>query len=124
MARRSLLPLLVLLLMAIVAWAGTPPTKDAASSTAAQHKTSKKHSSKKTLRKTKTIEHQTNARDLERPPALARHLAKRFETIPGNGGEPSDGPGSAEDEAFMARAFPDTDIPVDRINTMRASFST
>ena len=122
MARRSLLPLSVFLLMAIVAWAETPPTKGAASSTAAQHKTSKKHSSKN--RKTETIEHQTHARDLERPPALARHLAKRFEAIPGNGGEPSDGPGSAEDEAFMARAFPETDIPVDRINTMRASFST
>ncbi len=56
------------------------------------------------------------------PPALGRHLEKLRQAIPGNGGEPSEGPDSAADQAFFQRAFPDSDIPVDRIEFARQSF--
>ncbi len=59
-----------------------------------------------------------------RPPALARHLERLQQTIPGNGGEPAEGPGGAEDYAFLQRAFPDTDIPLARLEAARASYST
>jgi len=56
------------------------------------------------------------------PPALGRHLEKLRQAIPGNGGEPSDGPDSAADQAFFQRAFPDPDIPVTQIEFARQSF--
>jgi hypothetical protein len=62
------------------------------------------------------------AQDDNLPPALGRHLEKLRQAIPGNGGEPRDGPDSAADQAFFQRAFPDTDIPVTRIEFARQSF--
>jgi len=52
------------------------------------------------------------------PAALARHM-KRFEAIPGTEGMHPEGPGSADAERFLARAFPDTDIPLERIEAAR-----
>jgi len=55
----------------------------------------------------------------DRPPALARHLEKLMQTIPGNGGE--GGSGSAADWRFMTRAYPDVDISVDKTEAARAA---
>ena len=54
------------------------------------------------------------------PPALAEHLQQLSEAIPGNGGER--GPGSADDAAIQALAYPDTDIPLARLDAARAAF--
>src|SRR6186713_1909412 len=43
----------------------------------------------------------------EFPTALAQHLR----SIPGNGGEPNEGPGSYEEQQFAALAYPAADIP-------------
>ncbi len=56
-----------------------------------------------------------------RPRALARHLEKLRETIPGNGGESAEGPGSAEEAAFAARAYPLEDIPLSRFEAARSA---
>src|SRR6186713_3116971 len=52
------------------------------------------------------------------PAAVARHI-KRFEALPGLEGMGPEGPGSADAERFFARAFPDTDIPLARIEAAR-----
>src|SRR5713226_197818 len=62
------------------------------------------------------------AQDDNLPPVLGRHLEKLRQAIPGNGGEPREGPDSAADQAFFQRAFPDADIPVTRIEFARHSF--
>ncbi|HXB57528.1 MAG TPA: sialidase family protein [Vicinamibacteria bacterium] len=54
------------------------------------------------------------------PAALARHL-ERLKALPSNGGESPEGPGSAAEAAFLQRAFPDADIPADRIQSARDS---
>jgi hypothetical protein len=54
-------------------------------------------------------------------PALARHMEKLRQTIPGLGGELGGGGGAAETESFMALAYPDTDIPLERLEAARAS---
>jgi hypothetical protein len=56
----------------------------------------------------------------ELPPALERHR-ERFKAIPGVGGEQAEGPGSAEIEKFLAKAYPDTDIPLANIEAARAA---
>src|ERR1051326_5053468 len=123
MARKSLLALMVLLLATLIAAPGTS-TPDKTTSKQKVRKATKTLSSKHESLKTRNYEtKQADRLDFEKPPALARHL-KRFEAIPGNGGQPDTRPGTAEDEAFMEMAYPDTDIPVDRINTMRAAFTT
>src|SRR6266508_4554 len=43
--------------------------------------------------------------------------------LPGNGGEPSEGPGSAEAAELAALAYPDTDIPLARLKAAASSFS-
>lgn len=53
-------------------------------------------------------------------PALARHMDKLRQTIPGLGGELGGG-GGAETESFMALAYPDTDIPLERLEAARAA---
>jgi hypothetical protein len=53
------------------------------------------------------------------PGALERHV-DRLRALPGNGGE--SGPGSAAEENFFQRAFPDDDIPLERITASRAAF--
>jgi hypothetical protein len=55
-----------------------------------------------------------------RPVALARHL-DRLSALPQNFGEALEGPGSAAEAAFQQRAFPDSDIPLARINAARAA---
>ena len=56
------------------------------------------------------------------PPALRRHYERLMETIPGEGGE---GPASSAAEwRFMTRAYPDTDISVDKIEGARAAHAS
>src|SRR5690242_2235151 len=124
MARKSLrFTWLFLLAISVAAFGTTQP-----STTSAQKKSAKVNKSKITKQaKAKPAAKKENesktSREADLPPALARHLEKRFETIPGNGGESANGPGGAGDQAFMNRAFPDSDIPVERINAARAAFS-
>jgi hypothetical protein len=54
------------------------------------------------------------------PPALARHL-ERLQSLPGNAGEPSEGPGGAEEAKLEQLAYPDSDIPLSRLNAERAA---
>jgi hypothetical protein len=56
----------------------------------------------------------------DRPAALARHL-DRLKALPDNFGEMLEGPGSAAEAAFQQRAYPDSDIPLARINAARAA---
>jgi hypothetical protein len=58
--------------------------------------------------------------DEHRPAAVARHM-KRFEAIPGLEGMNPEGPGSADAERFFARAFPDSDIPLARLEAERSA---
>ena len=53
------------------------------------------------------------------PRALAAHV-DRFQALPSQGG--LGGPGSAAEENFFARAFPDNDIPLERLDAARAAF--
>src|SRR5882672_4322540 len=55
------------------------------------------------------------------PPALAEHLQQLSEAIPGNGGESREGPGGAYDAALLALAYPDTDIPLARLEAAQAA---
>jgi hypothetical protein len=55
-----------------------------------------------------------------RPAALARHL-DRLKALPDNFGEIFEGPGSQAEAAFQQRAYPDSDIPLTRINAARAA---
>ena len=55
------------------------------------------------------------------PLAISRHMEKLQQAIPGNGGEPGEGPGGAEAESFLALAYPDTDIPLARLDAARAA---
>jgi len=67
---------------------------------------------------------QANDRRLEierkKPLALARHM-KRLQSIPGLEGNSPDGPASAEAEEFLAKAYPDDDIPLARLQGARAA---
>jgi hypothetical protein len=56
------------------------------------------------------------------PPALRRHFEKLMETTPG--GERESPVGSAADWRFMARAYPDTDISLEKIEGARAAHAT
>jgi hypothetical protein len=58
----------------------------------------------------------------EYPPALGAHLEQLKQTIPGNGGESAEGPGSAGADWFYARAYPDNDIPLARANAARRAY--
>ena len=58
----------------------------------------------------------------EFPPALAKHIEELGKTIPGNGGEPDEGPGAADDAAISALAYPDNDIPLARLDAARSAF--
>ena len=57
----------------------------------------------------------------EFPTALGKHIEKLAEAIPGQGGEPSEGPGSYEDYQFNQLAYPGTDIPLNNLEAMRAA---
>ena len=56
------------------------------------------------------------------PPALGRHLETLAQAVPGLGGE-SERPGSAQAEKFLAMAYPDTDIPLARLEAARSAAS-
>jgi hypothetical protein len=58
--------------------------------------------------------------DGKMPGAVARHL-KRFEALPGLEGMHPEGPGSAGAERFFAKAYPDSDIPLVRIEGARSA---
>ncbi len=51
---------------------------------------------------------------------LSKHLEKLRQSIPGLGGELGAG-GGAEAEEFMAQAYPDTDIPLERLQNARTA---
>jgi hypothetical protein len=57
------------------------------------------------------------------PTALAGHLAKVKQAVPGNQGMSAEGPGGAADAAFQARAYPDTTISVAEMNGAREAFT-
>ena len=57
------------------------------------------------------------------PPALGRHLEKLAQAVPGLGGE-SERPGSSQAEKFLAMAYPDTDIPLARLEAARSAASS
>jgi hypothetical protein len=54
------------------------------------------------------------------PEAVARQRGRLHEAIPGLEGE-SETPGSAEAEEFLALAYPDTDVPLERFTSARAA---
>jgi hypothetical protein len=56
------------------------------------------------------------------PPALGKHMERLMEAIPGNGGEQREGPGAADFEHFIALAYPDTDVPLARLQSAREAF--
>jgi hypothetical protein len=58
------------------------------------------------------------------PPALAQHLARLGQALPGNGGEPAEGPGSAEAAELAALAYPASDIPLSSIQAAEAAANT
>ena len=63
------------------------------------------------------------------PAALASHLAKLSQSIPGNGGEPageSSGPGTstAALEEFAQLAYPKKDVPLSSLQAARSAFQT
>src|SRR6266481_1500689 len=55
------------------------------------------------------------------PLARAQHIRKLMRTVPGNGGESDNGAAGAAEDAFQQRAFPDTDIPLERLLAARAA---
>ncbi len=59
----------------------------------------------------------------EFPPALAAHLADLGQAIPGNGGEPGEGPASAEEAKLAELAYPSADIPLTWVKNSRSAFS-
>ena len=63
--------------------------------------------------------HEEDVADDGHPPALARHLEKLMQTIPGLGGEGSSA--SAADYRFQMRAYPLSDISVDKTDGARSA---
>lgn len=62
------------------------------------------------------------AGDREMPSALGEHLEQLKEAIPGNGGESSEGPGSAAEAAFQQRAYPANTISVAKMQGAMQAF--
>jgi hypothetical protein len=58
------------------------------------------------------------------PPALGRHLEALQRTIPGNGGEGIEGPGSAGEAAFLQRAYPASTISLANMEAARSAYSS
>ena len=58
----------------------------------------------------------------EFPPALAAHLQAIGRSIPGNGGEPNEGPGSADAAELVQLAYPASDLPLAWIQTAQSAF--
>ncbi len=66
-------------------------------------------------------EQEQAARD-ELPTALGQHLEQLKESIPGNGGEPGEGPQSAAEWQFQQRAYPANTISVAQQRTAMRAF--
>jgi hypothetical protein len=66
---------------------------------------------------------EAEAAEAEMPTALAKHMEKLMEAIPGTLGEAGEGPGSAAESEFMARAYPADTISVANMDAARAAFS-
>jgi hypothetical protein len=62
------------------------------------------------------------AGEAEVPSALAGHLERLKQAIPGNDGMALDGPGSAAEWAFRERAYPADTIRVAQVNASRSAF--
>jgi hypothetical protein len=62
------------------------------------------------------------AGEAEMPPALGEHMERLMRTVPGNGGELREGPGAGDAAHFEALAYPDTDIPLARLDEARQAF--
>ncbi|MEZ5289450.1 MAG: sialidase family protein [Vicinamibacterales bacterium] len=60
--------------------------------------------------------------EAELPPALGQHIERLSRALPGNSGESREGPGAYGDAHFEALAYPDTDIPLVRLNETRRAF--
>jgi hypothetical protein len=54
------------------------------------------------------------------PVAIAKHM-KRLQSLPGLEGEHPEGPGSAEAEEFLSRAYPNDDIPLAYLDAARSA---
>jgi len=61
--------------------------------------------------------------DGEMPNALGRHLDKLRQAVPGNQGMSPEGPGSAAEAAYLARAYPYGTISVAQMDAARAGFT-
>jgi hypothetical protein len=59
----------------------------------------------------------------EFPTALGRHIEKLMEAIPGDQGMSSEGPGSAAEAAFLARAYPSDTISIANMDAAKAAFT-
>jgi hypothetical protein len=59
----------------------------------------------------------------EGPTALAAHLEKLREAVPGNQGMAEEGPASAAEAEFLERAYPDDTISVADMDAARAAFT-
>jgi len=59
----------------------------------------------------------------ELPTALGQHLASLQKSVPGNQGMAPEGPSSAADDAFAARAYPDTTIAVSDMQAARSAWT-
>ena len=128
--KRILLPLslLALLLFAVGLLFTTASQNVASSNAATVEQSSDTHASDAPIQAKGTAEARSSgqakvdrdrAGEADLPAALGRHLEKLMETIPGDGGE---GPASSAAEwRFMARAYPDTDISLDKIEGARAA---
>ncbi|HEX6474221.1 MAG TPA: hypothetical protein VF114_03925, partial [Candidatus Limnocylindria bacterium] len=57
------------------------------------------------------------------PPALSEHLEELAKTYPGNEGLEEEGPGSAAEAEFVARAYPAETISVGQMDRARTAFT-
>ena len=66
-------------------------------------------------------ENREKAVEPEMPPALGKHIEKLMEAVPGVGGEPSEGPGSYEEQKFQMLSSPAGEIPAAALEAERAA---
>jgi hypothetical protein len=85
----------------------------------AQTKWKKNHAAKSTKVSVKPEAKEADSEAKQMPKALAAHLEKLGRTLPGDGGLA--GPNTAEEEAFLNKAYPDTDIPLATIQAERTA---
>ncbi len=104
---------LCLLLVGGITFAANKPTTQKAKS-----KTTK--SAKQKAKAESSANRQDEHENL--PTALAKHIEKLHRAVPGNGG--LGGPGTPQAEAFLFKAYPDTDIPLALFDTERAAMAS